>query len=138
MKSVPSSSPDIIERDIEAVVGVVKTRYLSIGLRVVEFEKRIGSYVGARYAVAMDSGTSVLHLIIRGMEVGEGDVVITTPFSFIASSNCILFERAGPLFVDIEEQTLNLDADKVEEKLESMSNGGLVKVKAMIMVDAFG
>ena len=61
MESVPLSTPDIIERDIEAVVGVVKTRYLSIGPRVVEFEKRIGSYVGARYAVAMNSGISALH-----------------------------------------------------------------------------
>ena len=138
MKSVPLSSPDIIERDIEAVVKVMKTRFLSIGPKVVEFEKRMSEYAGVKYAVAVNSGTSVLHLIIRGMEVGEGDVVVTTPFSFIASSNCILFERARPLFVDIEEQTLNLDADKVEEKLESMSDGELVRVKAMIVVYTFG
>ncbi|GAF78284.1 unnamed protein product, partial [marine sediment metagenome] len=106
---VPLSSPDIIEKDIEAVVGVMKTRFLSIGPKVVEFEKRIGEYVGTKYAVAVNSGTSALHLIIRGMGIGEGDVVITTPFSFIASSNCILFERGRPLFVDIKEDTLNLD-----------------------------
>ena len=135
---VPLSSPDIIEKDIEAVVGVMKTRFLSIGPKVVEFEKRIGSYAGARYAVAVNSGTSALHLIIRGMGVGEGDVVITTPFSFIASSNCILFERARPLFIDIKEDTLNLDADRVEEKLESMSREELAKVKALLVVDAFG
>ena len=135
---VPLSSPDIIEKDIEAVVGVMKTRFLSIGPKVVEFEKRIGSYVGTRYAVAVNSGTSALHLIIRGMEIGEGDVVITTPFSFIASSNCILFERGRPLFVDIEEDALNLDADKVEEKLGSLSREELEKVKALLVVDAFG
>jgi len=135
---VPLSSPDIVERDIEAVVRVMKTRFLSIGPKVVEFEKKMGSYVGAKYAVALNSGTSALHLIIRGMEIGEGDVVITTPFSFIASSNCILFEGGRPLFVDIEEDTLNLDADKVEKKLESLSRKELEKVKALLVVDAFG
>jgi|GEM_PF-853545 len=135
---VPLSSPDIVEKDIEAVVGVMKTRFLSIGPKVVEFEKRMGEYAGVKYGVAVNSGTSALHLIIRGMGIGEGDVVITTPFSFISSANCILFERARPLFVDIEEDTLNLDADKVEEKLESMSGEGLKKVKALLVVDAFG
>ena len=135
---VPLSSPDIVEKDIEAVVGVMKTRFLSIGPKVVEFEKRIGEYVGTKYAVAVNSGTSALHLIIRGMGIGEGDVVVTTPFSFIASSNCILFERGRPLFVDIEEDTLNLDADKVEKKLKSLSRDELVKVKALLVVDAFG
>jgi len=135
---VPLSSPDIIEKDIEAVVGVMKTRFLSIGPKIVEFEKRMSEYAGVKYAVAVNSGTSALHLIIRGMGIGEGDVVITTPFSFIASSNCILFERGRPLFIDIEEDTLNLDADKVEEKLGSLSQEELDKVKAMIVVDAFG
>jgi len=135
---VPLSSPDIVEKDIEAVVGAMKTRFLSIGPKVVEFEKRIGSFVGTKYAVAVNSGTSALHLIIKGMGIGEEDVVITTPFSFIASSNCILFERARPLFVDIEKETLNLDANKVEEKLESLSKEELEKVKALLVVDAFG
>ena len=135
---IPLSSPDIIEKDIEAVVGVMKTRFLSIGPKVVEFEKRISEYTGVKYAVAVNSGTSALHLIIKGMGIGEGDVVITTPFSFIASSNCILFERARPLFVDIEKETLNLDANKVEEKLESLSKEELEKVKALLVVDAFG
>ncbi len=135
---VPLSSPDIIEKDIGAVVGVMKTRHLSIGPKVVEFEKRIGNYVETRYTIAVNSGTSALHLIIRGMGIGEGDVVITTPFSFIASSNCILFERGRPLFVDIEEETLNLDADKVEERLKNMSVEELAKVKALLVVDAFG
>jgi len=135
---VPLSSPDIIEKDVEAVVGVMKTRFLSIGPKVVEFEKRMGSFAGTKYAVAVNSGTSALHLIIRGMRIGEGDIVITTPFSFIASSNCILFEKGRPLFVDIEKDTLNLNADKVEEKLESLSRGELAKVKALLVVDAFG
>lgn len=136
--NVPLSSPDIVEKDIEAVVGVLKTRFLSIGPKVVEFEKRISEYAGVKYAVAVNSGTSALHLIIRGMGIGEGDVVITTPFSFIASSNCILFERSKPLFVDIDEQTLNLDPDKTDEQLGKMSQEELDKVKAMVVVDAFG
>lgn len=135
---VPLSSPDIIEKDIEAVVGVMRTRFLSIGPKVMEFEKRMGEYAGVKYAVAVNSGTSALHLIIRGIRIGEGDVVITTPFSFIASSNCILFERGRPLFVDIDEQTLNLDPDKTDEQLGKMSQEELDKVKAMIVVDAFG
>jgi len=91
-----------------------------------------------RYAVAMNSGMSALHLIIKGLGIGERDVIITTLFSFIAFSNCILFEKAEPLFVDIEEETLNLNADKVEEKLESLSGEELTKVKALLVIDAFG
>ena len=75
MMLVPLSSPDIVRKDIEAVVQVMKTRFLSIGPKVVEFEKRMSEYAGT-----VNSGTSVLHLIIRGMKVGEEDVVITTPF----------------------------------------------------------
>ena len=138
MKKVPLSSPDIIDKDIKAVVGVMKTRFLSIGPKVVEFEKRMGSFAGTRYAVAVNSGTSALHLIIRGMGIGEGDVVITTPFSFIASSNCILFEKATPLFIDIEDKTLNMDLEKTKKKLENLPSGELKKVKAMVVVDVFG
>lgn len=116
----------------------MKSRYLSIGPKVMEFEKRMSEYTRLKYAVALNSGTSALHLIIRGMGIGEGDVVITTPFSFIASANCILFERARPLFVDIDEQTLNLDPDKTDGQLGKMSQEELDKVKAMIVVDAFG
>ena len=135
---IPLSSPDIVKKDIKAVVEVLRTRFLSIGPKVVEFEKRIREYAGTKYAVAVNSGTSALHLIIKGMGLGEGDVVITTPFSFVASSNCILFERAVPLFVDIDEKTLNLDPDKVEGKLENLSDEELARVKALLVVDVFG
>ena len=135
---IPLSSPDIVKKDIKAVVEVLRTRFLSTGPKVVEFEKKIREYAGTKYAVAVNSGTSALHLIIKGMGLGEGDVVITTPFSFVASSNCILFERAVPLFVDIDERTLNLDADKVEGKLESLSDEELARVKALLVVDVFG
>jgi perosamine synthetase len=135
---VPLSSPDIVEKDIESVVSVMRTRFLSIGPKIQEFEKKMCDYIGVKHTVAVNSGTSALHLIIRGLGIGEGDKVLTTPFSFIASSNCILFEKAEPLFVDINEETLNLDPDKVEKKLKSLSAEELKKVKAMLVVDAFG
>jgi perosamine synthetase len=135
---VPLSSPDIVEKDIEAVVAVMKTRFLSIGPKIQEFEKRMCDYIGVKHTVAVNSGTSALHLIIRGLGIEEGDKVLTTPFSFIASSNSILFEKAEPLFVDIDEETLNLDPDKVEETLKSLRAEELKKVKAMLVVDAFG
>ena len=135
---VPLSGPDIVEKDIEAVVSVMRTRFLSIGPKIQEFEKKMCDYIGVKHTVAVNSGTSALHLIIRGLGIGEGDKVLTTPFSFIASSNCFLFEKAEPLFVDIDAQTLNLDPDKVEEKLKRLSAEELKKVKAMIVVDAFG
>jgi perosamine synthetase len=81
--------------------------------------------------VAVNSGTSALHLCIRSLDIKEGDEVITTPFSFIASANCILFEKAKPVFVDIEEDTLCLDADKIEEKITP-------KTKAILPVHVFG
>ena len=138
MMLVPLSSPDIDEKDIQGVANVLKSRFLSIGPKIVEFEKKIAEYMGRKHAVAVNSGTSALHLIVRSLGIGEGDLVITTPFSFIASSNCLLFERARPLFVDIDEQTLNLDPDKTDEQLGKMRQEELEKVKAIIVVDAFG
>jgi len=135
---VPLSSPDIVEKDIEAVVGGMKTRFLSIGPKVVEFEKKMSEYAGVKFAVAVNSGTSALHLIIRGMDIKEGDKVLTTPFSFISSSNCILFEKAEPLFVDIDDKTLNMDVEKTREKLKNLSSEELKKIKAMLVVDSFG
>ena len=138
MQKVPLSSPDIVEKDIEAVVAVMKTRFLSIGPKIQEFEKRMSDYFGVKHTVAVNSGTSALHLIIRGLGIQESDKVLTTPFSFIASSNSILFEKAEPLFVDIDKETLNLDPDKVDEKLKSLKAEELKGVKAMLVVDAFG
>ncbi len=135
---VPLSSPDIIEKDIEEVVNVLNTRFLSIGPKIKEFEKKISEYTGVNYAVAVNSGTSALHLIVKGLGIKEKDKVITTPFSFIASSNCILFEKAEPLFADIDEQTLNLDPDKTEKVLANLTKEELDEVKAIIVVDAFG
>jgi len=128
---IPLSNPDVTERERKAVLEVLRTPNLSLGPKLKEFEEKMADYVGCRYAVAVNSGTSGLHLIIRAMGIGEGDEVITTPFSFIASSNCILFERARPVFVDIDSKTLNIDVDRIEEAITK-------RTKAILAVDVFG
>ncbi len=128
---VPLSQPNIIDKEIDAVISVLKTPYLGLGPKLPEFEEKIANYIDIKYAVAVNSGTSGLHLIIRTLGIKEGDEVITTPFSFIASSNCILFEKAKPVFVDIDPKTLNIDSRRVEEKIGD-------KTKAILAVDVFG
>ncbi len=136
---IPLSNPDITERERKAVLEVLRTPNLSLGPKLQEFEEKIAKYVGCHYAIAVNSGTSALHLIIRAMGIGQGDEVITTPFSFIASANCILFERARPVFVDIDAETLNIDVRKIVEKLKSLKKiKDLKKIKAILAVDVFG
>lgn len=130
-KPVPLASPDITKREIKAVLSVLSTPILSLGPKLTEFEKKIAAYTGAKYAVAVNSGTSALHLIIKALNIGPGDEVITTPFSFIASSNCILFENAKPVFVDIDPETYNIDPAKIERRITK-------KTKAILAVDVFG
>jgi len=129
--SMPLARPDITEAEIEAVVEVLKTSYLALGPKLKEFENAIAAYTGVYDAVAVNSGTSALHLIIRALGIGEGDEVITTPFSFISSSNCILFERAKPVFVDIEPKTLSIDPKRIEAAITP-------RTKAILAVDVFG
>ena len=129
--NIPLSSPDITESDIEAVVDVLKTPRLSLGPKLVEFENKMAEYIGVDYAVAVNSGTSALHLIVRALGIKDGDEVITTPFSFIASANCILFERAKPVFVDIDPVTLNMIVSGIEKRITE-------KTKAILAVDVFG
>lgn len=131
LKSIPLSSPDITNKEVEVISQVLSTPYLSIGPKVKEFELKIAEYIGIKYAVAVNSGTSGLHLCIRSLDIKDEDEVITTPFSFIASANCILFERAKPIFVDIDENTLCIDVNKIEEKITS-------KTKAILPVHVFG
>ena len=129
--SVPLSNPDITDRERQAVLEVLQTAHLSLGPKVVEFEKKIAAFVGRKHAIAVNSGTSGLHLIVKSMGLGPGDEVITTPFSFIASSNCLLFEGATPVFVDIESDTYNIDPEKIEAAITG-------KTKAILVVDVFG
>jgi perosamine synthetase len=128
---IPLARPDITEREIDAIVSVLRTPYLSLGPKLGEFEKKLAEYAGVKYAVVVNSGTSALHLIVKALNIGEGDEVITTPFSFVASANCILFERARPVFVDIDPKTLNIDTDLIEQRISE-------KTKAVLAVDVFG
>jgi len=118
------SSPDLTGADIAAVNQVLQTRYLSIGPQIEVFEQAAASYVGARYAVGVNSGTSGLHLCIIAADIGAGDLVITTPFSFVSSANCILFERAIPIFVDVDPHTLNIDPALVAQAADDLARGG--------------
>ena len=109
MKEITMSSPDLTKVESAAVQQVLGTRQLSMGPQIERFEETFASYIGARYAVAVNAGTSGLHLAVIAAGVREGDFVITTPFSFIASSNSILYENGIPIFVDVEEKTGNID-----------------------------
>lgn len=130
MYKIPLSKPDITEKEYTAVLEVLKTSSLSLGKKYLEFEKIMAKFAGVKYAVAVNSGTSALHLIMRSLGIGNGDEVITTPFSFISSSNCILYVGAKPVFVDIDEKTFNIDVSKIEEKITD-------KTKAILAVDVF-
>ncbi|MFW6015660.1 MAG: DegT/DnrJ/EryC1/StrS family aminotransferase [bacterium] len=129
--SIPLSRPDIGYMEKKIVMEVLDSGWLSLGPKLEEFEKKVANYIGTRYAIAVNSGTSGLHLLIKSMNIGKGDEVITTPFSFIASSNCILYEGAVPVFVDIDPNTLCIDVNKIEDAITE-------KTKAILPVDVFG
>ena len=128
---VPLSSPDIGRREIELVNQVLSTRYLSIGPMVERFEAAVADYVGTGHAVAVSSGTAGLHLAMAAAGVGPGDEVITTPFSFVASANCILYQGGRPVFADIDPTTLNIDPEGVEAAITSRTVRGGVRQVAV-------
>ncbi|MFA7682188.1 MAG: DegT/DnrJ/EryC1/StrS family aminotransferase [Candidatus Peribacteraceae bacterium] len=130
-KNIPLSMPNINEEDIEAVSAVLRSSRLSLGPKLAEFEHAFAEYVGVKHAVAVSSGTAALHLCLRALGIKDGDEVITSPFSFIASSNCMLFERAKPVFVDVLPDTFCLDPAKVESAITP-------KTKAILGVDILG
>jgi perosamine synthetase len=112
--SMQMADPVIGDRERELVEQVLSSGVLALGPFARRFGDQVAAVAGRRYGVACSSGTAGLHMVIRALEIGEGDEVITTPFSFVASVNCILYERATPVFVDIDEDTLGLDPDLVE------------------------
>ena len=99
---IPVARPVLGAAEEDAVIAVLRSRHLSLGPRVPAFEAGFAERVGAPYASAVSSGTAALHLALRAVGVSEGDEVITSPFSFVASANSILYERARPVFVDID------------------------------------
>src|SRR5580698_7848300 len=106
---IPLSAPDIDECDIAAVCSVLRTPQLSLGPKLATFEQAIAQYIGVANAVAVNSGTSALHLCIRALGIAAGDEVIVPSFAFIAVANAVRYEHAVPVFVDIDRDTLNLD-----------------------------
>lgn len=130
-ESIPLSSPDITRREIELVNQVLRTPYLSRGPMIERFEAAVASFVGARHAVAVSSGTAGLHLGVLAAGLGPGDEVITTPFSFVASANCVLYVGATPVFADVDPLTLNLDPDQVEAAITP-------RTRALLPVHVFG
>jgi perosamine synthetase len=124
MIRVPMSSPDLTEAEIRAVHEVLSTRYLSLGPKLEAFERALAAYAGVAHAVGVNSGTSGLHLCVIAAGVGPGDLVITTPFSFIASANCILYEGGVPVFVDVDPETGNIDPDLVAQAAHDLAQGG--------------
>lgn len=128
---VPASRPDITDVERRAVLEVLSGHTLSLGPKLQAFERALAEYVGVAHAVGVNSGTSALHLIVRALELRPGDEVITTPFSFVASANCLLYEGVRPVFVDIDPETLNLDASRIEAAIRE-------RTRAILAVDVFG
>jgi dTDP-4-amino-4,6-dideoxygalactose transaminase len=128
---IPLSRPDISEADIQAVIKVLRTPFLSLGPKVAEFEAAFCAYTGARFATAASSGTAALHMAVEAVGIQPGDEVITSPFSFVASANCVLFADAVPVFVDIDPTSFNLDPDLIERRITS-------RTKAILPVHVFG
>ena len=122
------------------------------GEEIVAFETAVRKYCGARFAVGVSSGTAGLHLCVRTAGIGPGELVITTPFSFVASANVLLFENAVPIFVDVDPQTGNIDADQVQKAAADLMSGSIAAqkwlprsgvaqgatLKALLPVDVFG
>jgi perosamine synthetase len=131
MMQVPLSCPDITDAERQAVLAVLQTDRLSIGPATQAFESAVAARAGRKHGIAVNSGTSGLHLCVRAMGIGEGDQVITTPFSFVATTNCLLFERARPVFVDIDPDSYNLDPAGLEAAITP-------RTKAILPVEVFG
>ncbi len=149
---VPMSSPDITDAEREAVNAVMQTPNLSIGAQVLAFEQAFCEYSGRRHAIAVNSGTAGLHLCVHASGIGRGDLVITTPFSFVSTVNVLLFEGAIPVLVDVDEATGNIDPVQVEQAIRDLKSGGANtqkwlprtgavshgELKAVETVDVFG
>jgi dTDP-4-amino-4,6-dideoxygalactose transaminase len=128
---IPIAKPLIGQEEIEGVMNVLRSGVIAEGPRVKDFEDAFRAYIGADYAIAVNSGTAALHVSLLAKGVGKGDEVITTPFTFIATANSILFTGARPVFADIEEDTFNIDPESIKNKITQ-------NTKAIIPVDLYG
>ncbi len=149
---IPMSSPDLTDGERQAVQDVLNTPILSMGHWILDFEKSFRYLTGLTHAVAVSSGTAGLHLCVRAAEIGLDDLVITTPFSFVASTNVLLYENAVPVFVDVNPKTGNIDPQLVAQAACDLAEGGKKAdqwlprkasgtkrtLKAILPVDVFG
>ena len=131
VRRVPLSRPWLDEREEELVVEVLRSGRLSLGPAIDRFEEAFAEAVGAPYAAAVASGTAGLHLLCITAGVGEGHEVITSPYSFVASANCAIYEGAMPVFADVDPRTLNLDPAAVEDAITE-------RTRAVVAVDIYG
>jgi perosamine synthetase len=130
-ETIPLARPVLGEAEERAVIEVLRSGQLSLGPRLAEFERLFAAQVGAPHACAVSSGTAGLHLALRAVGVGEGDEVVTSPFSFVASANAALYERARPVFADIDPVTLNLDPEAAAAAVTE-------RTRALLPVHIFG
>ena len=130
-KLLPYGHQWIDEEDIKAVSEVLRSDWITQGTKVVEFEKKFTNYIGAKYAVAVSSGTAALHTACFAAQIEKGDEAITTPITFAASANCVLYQGGAPVFADIDENTLNIDPVEIKKRITK-------KTKALIPVDFTG
>jgi perosamine synthetase len=128
---IPIARPQMGEDEKSRVWEAMASGSLAQGPRVREFEERFAAFIGAEHAVATSSGTTALHLALLGYDIGPGDEVITVPFTFIASANSILYTGARPVFVDIDESTFTIDADRIEGAITP-------RTKAIMPVSLYG
>jgi perosamine synthetase len=131
VRAIPLSSPYLDERDEELVLEVLRSGRLSLGPSIDRFEELFAERVGAPYAAAVSSGTAGLHLLCRSAGLAPGDEAITSPYSFVASANCAIYEGATPVFADVDPDTMNLDPAAVEAAITE-------RTRAVIAVDIFG
>jgi len=129
--NIPVVDVNITSAEIKAVEDVVKSRFLVEGVRARSFEKKFAKFTGSKYVSTTCNGTSALHLALSALDIGPRDEVITTPFTFIASTNSIMFTGAIPIFVDVDPETLNIDPTNIEAAITS-------KTKAIMPVHIFG
>lgn len=130
-KMLPYGHQWIDQDDIKAVSEVLQSDWITQGPKVEEFEKNFATYIGARYAVAVNSGTAALHTACFAAGISKGDKVITTPITFVASANCVIYQGGTPVFADIREDTLNIDPEEIKKKITS-------DTRALIPVDFTG
>lgn len=128
---IPYGRQSVDEEDIQAVVDILRSDYLTTGPTVTKFEQAVAEYVGAKYAVAVSNGTAALHIACLAAGIGPGDEVITSPITFAASANCVLYCGGTPVFADIKPDTYNIDPADIERKITE-------KTKAIIAVHYTG